>query len=46
MENKESYMPVKEYASKESIPLSTVYKMIKDKKLKSKKIGTYILVSA
>lgn len=45
-EHKEKYMPVKEYSELKSIPLSTVYKMIKDKTLKSKKIGSYTLVSA
>lgn len=44
--NTEKYMPVKEYAEKKGIPLSTVYKMIKDKTVKSKKIGSYTLVSA
>lgn len=46
MDTKEKFMPVKEYAEIKSIPLSTVYKMIKDKTIKSKKIGSYTLVSA
>lgn len=39
-------MPVKEYAVKNSVSLSAVYKKIRQKKLKSKKIGSYILVAA
>lgn len=46
MSNQDKYMPVKDYAKLRSIPLSTVYKMIKDKTIKSKKIGSYTLVSA
>lgn len=38
------YMPVKEYAARERMSLSAVYKKIRQKKLKHKKIGSYILV--
>jgi len=37
-------MTVKDYADKKEIPQSTVYNHIKLKKLKSKKIGSFIFV--
>lgn len=43
---KDKYMPVKEYSAAKGVPLSTVYKMIKDKTIEFKKIGTYTLVKA
>lgn len=42
---KENFMPVKDFAIKKEITVQAVYKMIKDKKIKAKKIGSYTLVS-
>jgi len=46
MQQKEVYMPVKDYAEKKGITVQAVYKMITEKKIKTKKIGSYTLVSA
>lgn len=38
------FMPVKDYASKKGITVQAVYKMIKQKRIETKTIGTYTLV--
>lgn len=40
----ESFMPVKDYALKKGCTVQNVYKLIKEGKLESKKIGSYTLV--
>ncbi len=44
MKTNEKYIPVKDYAHKKNISVQAVYKQIKLNKIKSKKIGNYILV--
>jgi len=38
------YMPVKDYATKKGVTVQAVYKMIREKRIETKKIGTYTLV--
>ncbi len=38
------FMPVKDYATKKAISVQAVYKMIKEKRIETKTIGTYTLV--
>jgi len=38
------FMPVKDYANKRNISVQAVYKMIKEKRIETKVIGTYTLV--
>jgi len=40
----DNLMTVKDYSTKTSIPQSTIYNHIETKKLKSKKIGSFIFV--
>lgn len=46
MEEKKTFMPVKDYADKKNISVQAVYKMIREKKIETKKIGSYTLVQA
>lgn len=41
---KVTFMPVKDYATKKGVSVQAVYKMIKEKKVETKTIGTYTLV--
>lgn len=43
-QQKEIFIPVKDYAKKHSISVQTVYQRIKRGKLQGKKIGSYQLV--
>lgn len=45
MEQKELFIPVKDYAIKKGISVQNVYQRLKRGKLKGKKIGNYQLVS-
>ena len=38
------YMPVKDYATKKGVTVQAVYKMIREKRIETKIIGTYTLV--
>lgn len=40
----EKFTPVKDYAAKNKCSIQHVYKQIRDGKLESKKIGSFILV--
>ena len=40
----ETYMPVKEYADKTGYTVQRIYQLLKEGKLKGKKIGSYHLV--
>lgn len=44
MEQKEKYIPVKDYATKYNISVQSAYQMIKRGKLIGKKIGSYQLI--
>lgn len=44
MKNKETYIPVKDYAAKYDESVHNVYNLIKRGKIKGKKIGNYQLV--
>ena len=44
MSQENKFMPVKDYASKKGVTVQAVYKMIKEKRIETKVIGTYTLV--
>lgn len=46
MDDKKKFMPVKEYAEKQNVSLSYIYKLIRKGKIEHRKIGTYTLVRA
>lgn len=41
---KERYIPVKDFAIRKNVSVQSVYKAIKNDRVQSKKIGSYILV--
>jgi predicted transcriptional regulator len=43
-DEKKTYMPVKEYADKAGYTVQRIYQLLKEGKLKGKKIGSYQLV--